>query len=58
VLQEAANLPDWGKMEFREYPTLPWVSLLPSISEVERDLVSQLVRYESGSRMTAAEVRK
>lgn len=58
TLQEADTLPDWGKMQFREYPPQPWPSLLPNTSDTERDLVSQLVQYESGDRMTAAQVRQ
>ena len=54
--QEASTFPDWGKMEFHRYPAKPWSELLPSVSEQGRDLVSRLVRYESGSRMTASEV--
>lgn len=57
VQQEAARLPDWGKMQFKDYPRQEWDALLPGTEEVERDIVSRLVRYESGARMTAAEVR-
>ncbi|KAF2649560.1 kinase-like protein [Lophiostoma macrostomum CBS 122681] len=56
VWPEAATFPDWGKMQFHEYPPQSWDSLLPDVSETERDLVSQLVRYESGARMTASQV--
>ena len=44
-------------MQFYEYPTQPWSELLPRLSEVERDLVSKLVQYESGARMSASKVR-
>lgn len=54
--QEAADLPDWGKVQFYEYPTQPWSALLPKLSEVEQDLISQLVRYESSARMIASKV--
>lgn len=56
-MQEAAQFPDWGKMQFYEYPPKPWSGLLPNASESARDLVSKLVQYESGRRMSAAEVR-
>lgn len=55
-MQEAAQFPDWGKMQFYEYPRRRWDELLPEADEVERDLVDRLVRYESGERMAAAEV--
>ncbi|KAK3065641.1 hypothetical protein LTS18_002587, partial [Coniosporium uncinatum] len=50
---EAARFPDWGKMEFYEYPAKSWKELLPNASAPARDLASKLVRYESGERMTA-----
>ncbi|OAL51887.1 kinase-like protein [Pyrenochaeta sp. DS3sAY3a] len=53
---EAAGLPDWGKVQFYEYPTQPWSALLPKLSEVEQDLISQLVRYESSARGLASKV--
>ncbi|KAF2795343.1 Mo25-domain-containing protein [Melanomma pulvis-pyrius CBS 109.77] len=56
VWPEAASLRDWGKMQFHEYPPQPWPSLLPKASKVECDLVGELVRYESGARMTAAQL--
>ncbi|OCL11641.1 negative regulator of the PHO system [Glonium stellatum] len=55
VWPEAAGFHDWGKMEFYQYPPQPWSALLPKASDTECDLVSSLVRYESGSRMTAAQ---
>ncbi|KAF2115568.1 cell division protein kinase-like protein [Lophiotrema nucula] len=54
VWPEAANLPDWGKMQFREYPPQPWHALLPGAIDLDVGLVSELVKYESGARMTAA----
>lgn len=56
-MQEAAEFPDWGKMQFYEYPAKPWSELLPKASQSARDLVSKLVQYESGRRMSASEVR-
>jgi hypothetical protein len=51
------GFPDWGKVQFYEYPAQDWATLLPNISEPGRDLISKLVRYESSARLTAAEVR-
>lgn len=56
--QEAAGFRDWGKVQFYEYPPQDWSVLLPSLSEQERDLVGSLVKYESGSRMSASKVRR
>ncbi|KAI9852914.1 MAG: hypothetical protein M1838_003708 [Thelocarpon superellum] len=53
---EAARFPDWGKMQFHPFPPRPWSVLLPDATDDARDLVRRLVRYESSSRMTAAEV--
>ncbi|ORY11844.1 Mo25-like-domain-containing protein [Clohesyomyces aquaticus] len=39
VWPEATKLPDWGKMQFYEYPPQPWSSLMPKASDVECDLV-------------------
>ncbi|KAF2101975.1 cell division protein kinase-like protein [Rhizodiscina lignyota] len=52
---EAANMRDWGKMEFYNYPAQPWDTLLPGASSVGRDLVRKMVRYESVQRLSAAE---
>jgi hypothetical protein len=54
--QEAAKFPDWGKMQFYDYPEEHWGKLLPRVSEEGQDFVSELVRYESGARMTALKV--
>lgn len=51
---EASSLPDWGKVQFYEYPTQSWDILLPQLSEQERDVVDSLVRYESGNRLSAS----
>lgn len=56
VWPEAATFHDWGKMQFREYPRKEWAELLLGTTELEQDLVSRLVRYESGERMTAEKV--
>jgi hypothetical protein len=44
-------------VQFHEYPPQEWSALLPALSEAERDLVGSLVRYESGTRLSAANVR-
>ncbi|KAJ5135522.1 uncharacterized protein N7515_004800 [Penicillium bovifimosum] len=52
---EVRVLPDWGKVEFHSYPPRTWEDILPGASSNGRDLVSQLVRYESSERLSAAE---
>ncbi|RDW89914.1 putative cell division protein kinase (Ctk1) [Aspergillus mulundensis] len=52
---ETAKLPDWGKIEFYKYPAQPWDEVLKGASSNGRDLVSKLVRYESGHRLSAVE---
>jgi cyclin-dependent kinase len=54
--QEAATLPDWGKMHFMQYARKPWEEILPSLQPKERDLVSKLLVYESGDRLSAEQV--
>lgn len=49
-------LPDWGKMRFTVYSPRPWVETLPNATEEGRDLVSKLVTYESGWRLSAEQV--
>lgn len=56
VWPEAATLPDWGKVQFHEYPAQTWSAILPKNSKVEQDLVEDLVKYESGARMAASKV--
>lgn len=51
------NLPDWGKMAFREYPAQSWAKIMTGASETAIDFVSRLVRYEMSQRITAKEVR-
>jgi hypothetical protein len=50
------TLPDWGKVQFFEYPAKSWSELLPAASDDARDLVSRLVRYQSSARLGASEV--
>jgi len=42
---------------YQEFPGRSWEELLPGVDENGRDLVGKLVRYESGQRLTAHEVR-
>ena len=56
VWPDARDLPDWGKMTFVKFPGKFWEELLPNASADGRDLVSQLVRYQSTERLSAAEV--
>ncbi|KAL8656631.1 MAG: hypothetical protein Q9226_002613 [Calogaya cf. arnoldii] len=55
---EAKTFSDWGKMSFHMYPPKSWAEILPRASEPARDLVSSLVVYQSGDRMTAKEALK
>jgi len=55
-LQEAATFNDWGKMKFAEFPGKSWKDILPRASEEARDLVANLVVFESKERLTAAKV--
>ncbi|KAL2042423.1 hypothetical protein N7G274_004915 [Stereocaulon virgatum] len=58
VWPEAKELPDWGKMTFVEFPGKDWGQILPNASAKGRDLVGQLVRYQSSERLSAEEVLK
>ncbi|KAI9830841.1 MAG: hypothetical protein M1819_005366 [Sarea resinae] len=55
VWPQAAEFRDWGKMTFYPFPPQPWSQLLPDSPAEAQDLVSKLVRYESGERLTARE---
>ncbi|KAK3717990.1 mitogen-activated protein kinase [Vermiconidia calcicola] len=54
IWPEAASLPDWGKMNFREYPGKPWKNTLPDTDDVAIEMVRNLVVYESSHRLSAA----
>jgi cyclin-dependent kinase len=41
---------------YQEFPGHPWEELLPGVNESARELVGQLVYYESGKRLSAAGV--
>ncbi|EFQ97845.1 CMGC/CDK protein kinase [Nannizzia gypsea CBS 118893] len=53
----AKGLPDWGKIEFKQYSARPWEEILKAVPQTGRDLVRQLVRYESKDRIAPCEVR-
>lgn len=55
---EAVQFSAWGKIEFHTFPPKPWSEILPHASEDARDLVSRLIRYESGDRLSANAVLK
>ncbi|KAE8373278.1 kinase-like domain-containing protein [Aspergillus bertholletiae] len=55
---ETEKLPDWGKVEFYRYPAKSWDDILRGASSKGRDLVSQLVRYESSQRISTTEALK
>ncbi|KAJ5901863.1 hypothetical protein N7495_002391 [Penicillium taxi] len=48
-------LPDWGKVTFESFPNQSWDEILPSTSTKGRDLVQQLICYESRQRLSAEE---
>ncbi|KAK2740182.1 hypothetical protein FQN57_006193 [Myotisia sp. PD_48] len=54
----AKLLPDWGKIEFKQYPARPWEEILCGAPSNGVDLTRQLLQYESKDRMTASEVLK
>jgi cyclin-dependent kinase len=54
---EAVTLPDWGKMSFVKYEGKRWEDILPGAEQDAVDLVRQLIRYESGERLSAEQVR-
>ncbi|RAK98567.1 putative cell division protein kinase (Ctk1) [Aspergillus ibericus CBS 121593] len=58
IWPETQQLPDWGKVEFYKYPAKAWDDTLKGASTKARDLVSQLVRYESSQRLSAEEALK
>ena len=50
---EASSFPDWGKMNFRQYPGKSWDDILPKAGRDAVGLVSSLVVFESGRRLSA-----
>ncbi|KAL1960871.1 hypothetical protein VTO42DRAFT_5854 [Malbranchea cinnamomea] len=51
----AKTLPDWGKIDFKEYPAKPWEEILRDAPPDGRDLASKLLRFESSERLSAAD---
>lgn len=56
IWPEACQMPDWGKMQFTEYPRKEWQQILPGADPKAVELVEQLVRFQSTDRLSAAEV--
>lgn len=56
IWPEAATLPDWGKMSFKEFAPQPWPELVPNVSIDALDLISKLIVYQSTARLTAKSV--
>ena len=56
IWPEAEKMPDWGKMNFTKYPAKQWEEILQVAEQDERDLVKQLVQYESSWRLSARDV--
>ncbi|KAM5475677.1 mitogen-activated protein kinase [Microsporum audouinii] len=54
----AKGLPDWGKIEFKQYPAKSWEDILSQAPPTGRDLVQQLVLYESKDRISPSEALK
>lgn len=55
VWPEAAGFQDWGKMNFTRYPGKQWGEILPEADQEMVGLVSRLVVFESGERLSAEE---
>ncbi|QDS78016.1 hypothetical protein FKW77_002768 [Venturia effusa] len=53
---DSASCPDWGKVEWVDYPSRLWSEILPVASDLARDLIKKLVQYESGARLSADQV--
>ncbi|KAK4548775.1 hypothetical protein LTR36_008548 [Oleoguttula mirabilis] len=53
VWPEAVGFHDWGKMNFTKYSSKAWNELLPGAEAKVVQLVSRLVVYESGQRLSA-----
>ncbi|KAK5137985.1 hypothetical protein LTR08_005782 [Meristemomyces frigidus] len=53
VWPEAKGFSDWGKMNFTRYPGKQWSEILPGVDSSAMDMVSRLVVFESGERLSA-----
>ncbi|KAF8476202.1 kinase-like domain-containing protein [Kalaharituber pfeilii] len=49
----SSKLPDWGKIEFRDFGRKTWEGIMPSAPEEARDLVSKLLKFEASERIAA-----
>ncbi|KAF2770369.1 kinase-like protein [Teratosphaeria nubilosa] len=58
VWPEAEHFHDWGKMNFVRYEGKKWEEILPMAEARDVDLVSSLVVFESGRRLSGAEALK
>ncbi|DAA76411.1 TPA_exp: Uncharacterized protein A8136_0725 [Trichophyton benhamiae CBS 112371] len=58
IWPSAKGLPDWGKIEFKQYCPKPWEEILNGVPQNGRDLVQQLVRYENKDRIAPCEALK
>lgn len=50
---ESSLFPDFGKIDFVHFPTTPWEQLLPQASDEARQLLAELIVYDSSSRISA-----
>ena len=53
VWPSAPSCPDWGKMQWKQFPGRSLAELLPSATSAATDLVSKLVCFEQTQRHTA-----
>jgi hypothetical protein len=51
--QDTETLPDYGKVQWVEYEPKSWSDLLPGASKSARDIVGELLRYQSSRRSSA-----
>lgn len=56
TLQEASGFPDFGKVQFHDFPRKDWRTRLPNASSEEISFLERIFQYESGRRISAAEV--
>ena len=56
IWPEAKGFPDWGKMQFVEFPPKTWEEILPGADGVASDFVRKLVKYQSSERSKASKV--
>ena len=51
-------LPDYNKINFAQYPAVPFEEILPDVSPDALDLLKKFLIYKSKDRMPAREVSK